>query len=208
MSDTDTAPIKGRSQTAIRLAEQAIRNARLKKTTGISTEQRVMNLAKVLMVTSPRSDHGQLLMRALRPALGEYRPVEELAVRFLIRKGEAPTESAVAGFVQYRAEKDARDAELNRLAQETAAADGYRAAQFIAGRIAESGEAPTWHELRRVMGWTRKEPVFSKIMGNLSRDGWIVAGREPRSLRPGIRYLSEPHADPVFRPPSELNSAL
>ncbi len=181
------ALIKGRSETAIALAGKAIKHARLRKTPGVDGETRIMNLAKVLMATHPRSEHGQLLVRALQPGTG-YRSPEEIAVRFLVRQGMTPTIPAVAGYVRALAAREAKDTERTSAASQIAGSDGLRAAQFVADRIRDTGEAPTWLDLAINLGWPRNNIVYAKVIKQLERDGWITTGREPRSLRPGSRY--------------------
>jgi hypothetical protein len=182
-----------REQLALKLASEAIRGARLRRAKGIFIDQVISNLAKVLVQTSPRSDHGQLLMRAMVPdnRLKEPRSPEEAAVRKLLSHGQTPTVSAVAGHVADN--KGAADAKIRREAQAEQVSREYgpAVAKAIAKRIAETGESYTWAELYRVMGWPWGYPKVA-IMRRLERDGWIATGRETRSLRPGDRYAPVP----------------
>lgn len=187
MTKESRALIKGRSEAALELASKAIRHARLRKTPGVDKQARIMNLAKVLMATRARSEHGQLLIRALQPGTG-YRSPEEIAVRFLVRQGMAPTIPAVTGYVRALADREAKDTERTSTASRIAESDGFRAAQYIADRIRDTGEAPTWLDLAINLGWPRNNAVYAKVVRQLERDGWITTGREARSLRPGSRY--------------------
>jgi len=182
--------IQGRSLTALRIANSAVRNARLKRAKNMTLDEIAYNLAKVLMTTPPRSDHGQLLVRALSPASADNkRSAEEIAVRWLLAHGQTPTEPAITTRLEML-----RISEASRIQKETEAAriaekDGLRAAEAIASRIARAGESFTWVELRHAMGWPLGKTTLEMILRRLEADGWIETGTKTRSLRPGSRYL-------------------
>lgn len=186
-----------RSRLALRLASEAIRKGKIRRDKGVTIDILITNLARVLLRTSPRSDHGQLLMRAMIPdnRLREPRSPEETAVRELLSHGQTPTIPAVAGHVaDNRGAAEAR-ARREAQAEQIAREYGPAVAKAIADRIAETGESYTWAELYRVMGWPWGYPKVA-IMRRLERDGWIVSGRETRSLRPGDRYSPVPSGCP------------
>lgn len=180
--------VNGRSAQALRLAETAIRRNRLRPERGATYESMTANLARVLMRTHPKSQHGQLLMRALSPASPQKRSEPENAVRWLIKRGQSPTPEAVADRLQIVQAQKAPKIDIWDIAESIAARDGMRAAQTIAEQIAETGQAPTWFELARALDWPRKQTRFDPIFRLLEREGWIVTGPEPRSIRPGRRY--------------------
>lgn len=191
MTSTEEKPdnlSQGRSAQALRLAEAAIRNNRLRPERGATYEICTMNLAKVIMQTHPKSPHGQLLMRAFKRAKPHERSEEEKAVRWLVCGGESPTVEAVANRVSVIRARKERSAEPRETPESIAARDGLRTAEFVAGQIDQTGQAPTWFEIVRALGWPRGQSVFEPVFRLLERDGWIITGTEPRSIRPGDRY--------------------
>ena len=141
-----------------------------------------------LAATSPRSGHGQVLAAALRPARWSDRPAEERAVFQLARRGETPTEAAVAAWLESRRRRQERWDRDAAAAAEAAAADGPRAAAYVAAVVRDTGQGPTWTELARAMEWPRQPwGLRNAIIRVLARDGWLATGTEPRSMRPGTR---------------------
>jgi hypothetical protein len=185
-----------RMQLARKLASNAYRTARLKKIPGVTADIVVSNLARVLISTSPRSDHGRLIMRAMRGGVpAELRTDDEKTVRYLLSHGQAPTISAVSGrLAELPAIHEAQ--RKRREYAETVTANGAAVAEAIARKLAETGESYTWQELRKLMDWPSSPRYLPAIMTALERDGWITSGRETRSLRPGARF---PGLLPDFR---------
>jgi hypothetical protein len=178
-----------RSRLALALASKAVRGSKLRRAKGVTIDVPIANLAKVLMRTSPRSDHGQLLMRAMVPdeRLSGPRSPEEEAVRRLLSRGQSPTIRAVASYVADARRVAEAKARREALGARIAGEYGPAVAKAVADRIAETGESYTWAELYRAMGWPWGYPKVI-IIRQLERDGWLVTGSEERSLRPGERY--------------------
>lgn len=178
-----------RSELARKLASNAYRAARLKKISGVTADIIVSNLAKVLIVTSPRSDHGRLLMRAMSGGIkAELRPEDEKAVRYLLSHGQTPTVEAVAGRLSELSV--IREAQDKRRAYAAQVSDnGAAVAEAISRRIADTGESYTWRELCKLMEWPSAPRYRTEIMATLEADDWIMTGPEARSLRPGARFV-------------------
>lgn len=188
--------VKGRSEQALSIAARALDNGNIRPVRGVDRESCVMNLAKTLMKTHPKSEHGQLLMRALSPVHAADRSPEVLSVRWLVRRGESPSPEAVAGRIEAVRERDAVSTAKWETVNRIADADAFQAAKTIADRIAETGEAPTWRELIRAVGWPEKErPVCNMIFSRLDYLGWIETGKQARSLRPGKLYYDAIQAE-------------
>ena len=179
----------GRSPLSLKIARNAYKAARLKHVKDVPPAQIIANLAKVLMVTHPRSEHGQLLMGAMRGVVPiGSRTDAELAVRYLLSHGQTPTPEAVAGRLKavmgYRAAREKRDAFAASVVEER----GLEIARLIDQKIRETGESYTWQELDNVMGWPRARIYRQIIMKELESAGWIETGSDSRSLRPGTRF--------------------
>jgi hypothetical protein len=197
--------IQGRSLTALRIANSAVRNARLKRAKNMTLDEIAYNLAKVLMVTPPRSDHGLLLMRALSPAIRDNaRSAEELAARWLLAHGQTPTESAIATRLEMLRISEASRVRKKAKATRIAERDGLRAAAAIESRIAQAGESFTWIELARSLDWPLDKITLEMIMHQLERSEWIVTGTKSRTLRPGSRYLVPPSPDSASHVPGKV----
>src|ERR1035441_5168866 len=169
--------IQGRSLTALRIANSAVRNARLKRAKNVTLDEIAYNLAKVLMVTPPRSDHGRLLMRALSPAVRDNaRSAEELAARWLLAPGPTPTEPAIATRLEMLRISEAARIRKKARAVRIAERDGLKAAAAIADRIAQAGESFTWVELARSLDWPLDNMTLEMIMHQLEQSGWIQTG--------------------------------
>jgi hypothetical protein len=139
-------------------------------------------IGRALTVTAPGSEHGQLLARALRPAVAE-RPDDECSVFWLAKRGETPTAPAVAAALQGLAERRVRTERHHALAAQFVAADGPRAAAYVADVVGSTGTGPTWGALTRAMGWPWS--VANLVIKQLAQAGWLRTGEEPCSLRPG-----------------------
>jgi hypothetical protein len=186
---TDRQPRPQPTDRTLQLAAQLLRRDRLKprRSRGVTADQMAAALARVLMVTSPGSDHGRLLNSALTPRPKQAktqgpRPPAEKAVRALLRLGQSPTPAAVAGVVDdLQRQQTARAARTARAAGHVQA-DGPRAVQAIAAHWQEHGCGPTWRGLAREMGWPEQDAAAT--VGALERAGLVETGDTPRSLRP------------------------
>ena len=144
-------------------------------------------IGKALVATPPGSEHGQLLVRALRPSPeGAQRPDDERAVFWLALRGETPTPGAVTGALQMMSARRAREERLHAAAPPFVEADGERAAAHVAAAVRDTGTGPTWAELANAMDWPRYPwHLRAVIIEQLARAGWLQTGKQPRSLRPG-----------------------
>lgn len=93
----------------------------------------------------------------------------------------APTKAAKAE--QDKAERQAFKVELRRDGEHL----GRRAAEIVAATLERDGQAPTWGELSRAMGWPRWWQRGLAVP-KLAKAGWLVTGRKPRSLRLGPKW--------------------
>src|SRR6266702_122398 len=87
---------------AIKLGARAVKAARIKPHGTVTRQEMERAVAGAVVVTHPRTPHGQALMRALSGPLSyaEGRPGPELgAIRWLTARGQAPTEAATAARV-------------------------------------------------------------------------------------------------------------
>jgi hypothetical protein len=143
-------------------------------------EQGALAFARALVATAPGSDHGRLLVAALKATADTD---EVRAVLALAKAGVSPTEAAVHAWLQASAERRENQARLRREAATLAARDGARAREWTAQVVAQTGAGPTWAELSTAMGWPRR--VRNPVMAELAAAGWITTGKAHRSLRPG-----------------------
>lgn len=185
--------VNGKSPLSLKIAQNAYKSARLKRVEDVAPALIIANLAKVLMVTHPRSEHGRLLMGAMRGVVPiGSRTDAELAVRYLLSHGQTPTPEAVSGRLEsvmtYRTAKKKRDAFAASIVQE----HGPEIARLINQRIRETGKSYTWQELHTIMGWPRARIYRQTIMKELESAGWIKTGSDIRSLRPGTRFRELP----------------
>jgi len=138
-------------------------------------------LGAVLAKTPARSEHGRLLSAALKGiASAEPLGEQEHAVMRCARQGITPVPASVAQAAAHYAGVRSRTGAVT----EALFADGERAGAEVARVVAVTGAGPTWGELATAMGWPWKSR--GAIIRALARDGWLVTGCEPRSLRPGV----------------------
>jgi hypothetical protein len=141
---------------------------------------------KALAVTSPRSEHGQLLAAALHPARWADRPPAERAVFQLARRGETPTEAAVGVWLDGVQRRRERGQQLRVAAAPFVENDAVRAAAHVAQVVNGTGAGPTWRELQSAMDWPgRPYGLYEVIITGIARGGWLEFTIKPRSLRPG-----------------------
>jgi len=154
-------------------------------------------VGRALVATSPKSDHGQLLARALQAAT-DGRPADERAVLWLARRGEIPTAAAVAARIEGEARHHAAAKVLRAVADWAAAEDGPQASEYVAAVLAETGTGPTWRELGAALGWPRRpHDTIYVIITRLAAAGWLDQGdKTARSLRPGRKYKADPMHNP------------
>jgi hypothetical protein len=170
------------------LAEAALQNSGLKPPAD-QRETVVDKLARALANTPAKSEHGQLLVRALRPGKGP-RPKDERIVRRLVGyNGDPPYAHVVGQLLDAEGKREERAAWRNRVVAKVVAEDGPRAAAFVAQCWQETGAGPTWHQLSSAMGWPShpKIRIIPAIIHGLAKGGWLRAGKEPNSLQPGPR---------------------
>jgi hypothetical protein len=142
--------------------------------------------------------------------------LEELATakRWLLEHRQAVTPGGLANaVVQARQRANPSPAKAARLEAQRAfktalLADeervGERVAHLVERCVAQAGNAPTWGEVGRVMGWDRWQRIWA--IRRLARQGWLRTGKEPRSLRPGPR-AANPDWRPRPRPKAQAGSA-
>jgi hypothetical protein len=183
------------TQRVMELAETALQRSGLKPAAD-QREEVVRSLAWVLANTPAKSEHGQLLMRALRPGTGP-RPAEEKVIRRLLRRNEQPPYAhVVAQLVEAERRKAERAVWFARIVAKAVAEDGPRAASAVAAHWQKTGAGPTWIQLSKDMGWpldSKSRPTPHIIWG-LARAGWLRTGKEPNSLRPGPRAQEPPQS--------------
>lgn len=176
------------SAQAKKLATLAIKAARIKPCGTVTRQEMEKAVAGAITVTHPRSPHGQALMMALSAPVSQInnqmRP-EHRAIRWLVARGQTPTEAATAGRMKATEIRLATIATRRQGAQVTVGTDGPRAAAVVAGVVAETGTGPTWHELAAAMDWPHHRPRLERIMRGLARAGWLTFTDQERSLRPG-----------------------
>jgi len=162
---------------------------RLRKATPDRTRQA---LARVLDAYPPSSLHSALLVASLRrrtPAESKRgpRPDREQAVRRLLAAGQLPTPGAVAG--ELRNLKVRRDAETAR--EIRCAPLLERDGPTIAGAVRDlrrrTGSDPTRSEVRHYMRHKWRYTDGGYILRMLVELGWLAAGRDPGTLKPGPR---------------------
>jgi hypothetical protein len=133
-------------------------------------------------------------------------PLAELtdAKAWLLAHGQGVTPPAVASVVldarQRALSAPVKAAKAKRdKAERQAFKDGLRqdadrlgrcAAEVVAGTLEQHGRlgctAPTWSELGRAMGWSWWQ--WHLAIPRLAKQGWLVTGAGPRSLRPGPKW--------------------
>ena len=92
----------------------------------------------------------------------------------------APAKAAKAK--RDKAERQAFNAELRQDTDRL----GRCAAEIVAIALERDGQAPTWGELGRAMGWSWWQ--WNRAVPRLAKRGWLVTGAKPRSLRPGPKW--------------------
>lgn len=122
-------------------------------------------------------------------------PLEELAEAkaWLLARGQPVTRPAIATAVLGARARERRWATLRTqrgafLAGLDADRTGPRLAALVDRCLERTGKAPTWREVGRVMGWSEAETSWA--IAELRRLGWLFTGSEPRSLRPGRRFVN------------------
>jgi hypothetical protein len=110
------------------------------------------SFGRAIAITPPRSEHGQLLARALRPPDGTARPEDVQAAVRLACEGTTPTARAVAACLDGARQHRASASKDRAAVAEIAARDGQRAAACVAEVVARTGQGPTWHELGHELG--------------------------------------------------------
>jgi hypothetical protein len=104
----------------------------------------------------------------------------------MARRGDTPTEAAVAAWLDGKRQRRERWQRLDAATAARIESDGPKAAAYVAGVVAGTGEGPTWHELVTAMGWPRKPVgVGQAVIHGLAAAGWLTTGTSARSLRPG-----------------------
>jgi hypothetical protein len=184
----------GPAPAAMKLAAQAVTAARIKPRGTVTRGQMELAIARALMVTHPRSPHGQALMLALSGPASRLRerPGPQLsAIRWLVARGQTPDETAAAARVAVLERRKAASADLWEAARSAIATDGPRAAASVAEVLARTGAGPTWWELATAMGWSQQHAVRAVIMRGLDRSGWLTFTEHERSLRPGPGAITE-----------------
>src|SRR6266702_3091508 len=135
---------------AIKLGARAVKAARIKPHGTVIRQEMERAVAGAVVVTHPRTPHGQALMRALSGPLSyaEGRPGPELgAIRWLTARGQAPTEAATAARVAAVEARRTAGAARGQAVRSAVAADGPGAAGTVAEVVARTGTGPTWREL-------------------------------------------------------------
>jgi hypothetical protein len=134
---------------------------------------------RAMAVTPPGSEHGRLLVAALRSPKGPGRPLPVQVAAWLAGRGTSPTPAAIEGRIREVTGSAERRTRL------LASLDGAAAAAFVAAFWAEHGQGPTWAEVARAMGWPRNSAELA--IPQLARQGWLTPGGrdEPRSLQAG-----------------------
>jgi len=129
-------------------------------------------------------------------------PLAELtdAKAWLLAHGQGVTPPAVASVVldarqralsapvkaaKAKRDKAERQAFKAELRQDTDRL-GRCAAEVVAIALKRDGQAPTWGELGRAMGWTWWQRHLA--VPKLAKAGWLVTGTESRSLGPGPKW--------------------
>jgi hypothetical protein len=129
-------------------------------------------------------------------------PLDELvdAKAWLLAHGQGVTPPAVASVVldarqralsapvkaaKAKRDKAERQAFKAELRQDTDRL-GRCAAEVVAIALKRDGQAPTWGELGRAMGWTWWQRHLA--VPKLAKAGWLVTGTESRSLGPGPKW--------------------
>ena len=129
-------------------------------------------------------------------------PLSELvdAKAWLLARGQGVTPPAVATAVldarqralsapvkaaKAKRDKAERQAFKAELRQDTDRL-GRCAAEVVAIALKRDGQAPTWGELGRAMGWTWWQRHLA--VPKLAKAGWLVTGTESRSLGPGPKW--------------------
>jgi hypothetical protein len=147
-------------------------------------------LGRALATTPPKTEHGSLLFRALRPATGT-RPGDEETVLWLAVRGVTPTPAAVAGAAQ-AADALASRQQLYDQVKQLAERDAIDAAVYVDEAVRDTGTGPTWREVADALGWPRSPwPLAGLVIKRMIAKGWLSAGKEPRSLRPGPKALDD-----------------
>jgi hypothetical protein len=129
-------------------------------------------------------------------------PLDELvdAKAWLLAHGQGVTPPAVASVVldarqralsapvkaaKAKRDKAERQAFKAELRQDTDRL-GRCAAEVVAIALKRDGQAPTWGELGRAMGWTWWQRHLA--VPKLAKAGWLVTGTESRSLGPAPKW--------------------
>ncbi len=111
----------------------------------------------------------------------------QVARRRLIHHGQVPTPQAIAGRVT---ELEAKWPKISSRMIENdawrvdALAMAPRVVALVAKARAATGTAPTWGEVGCTYNWSTRREITVRL-GYLSRSGWLLATREPRSLDVG-----------------------
>ena len=147
--------------------------------------------ARAMLATPAGSPHGEIIKSILvRLAAGKkLQAGPQRASLWVASRGETPTEGAVRNRLEalagYRA--SAEDSQgLKAGALVIAAGHGLESAEFVAKVVAETGTGPTWWQLTQHLGGEYTQGNF--LVRALVADGWLTAGSEAGSLRPGPRF--------------------
>jgi hypothetical protein len=184
---TAPAPVSTASQyrEAVAQATEVVTGALTRASRGRAPDpQLAAALGRALARSARGSEHRKLLAAALRARKPGERTPEERAVWWLARRGETPTPGAVAT----RVAEDQRRQERAALVEQLAHDDGLRAAVEVARTVRRTGAGPTWRELARALGWP--DWAAPLVIPRLESAGWLAAGTERGSLRPGKRSAS------------------
>lgn len=185
---TTARPRKAAIRGGRQVAERILASRQLPP--GADAGQLAAAFGKALAITSPQSAHGKVLAGALRDKQSQDRTPAERAAWWLAIRGQTPTEAAVAKRLAELDSQRRRAVEHKKAADLRANRDGLRAARYVAMALTCTGAGPTWRELSRAMGWP--DASCAAVIRRLVDAGWLAAGEERRSLRPGARYAGQP----------------
>jgi hypothetical protein len=186
---------------SLKRAELLLARARLELAAGVDHDQAAAMLARVLGSYSPfATEHGRLLVAALRArSRAEQqtgpRPVEERAVRELLRRGEPPWPTAVAAWLDQQQQRARALAAKAARLRPVAERDATAAVAAVVDAWKAAGRAPSPATVGHQLGWPLDDTWA--ILRLLITDGWLAL--EHRRLVPGPKARSPagPNATPA-----------
>jgi hypothetical protein len=146
-----------------------------------ATERPLSDAQREVLKTAPIAELNDAKLRLL--ALSQY--VTPPAIASIVLDSRAHRQASTAKAKRLRETRKAFRLELRADRDEI----GLRAAKVVTIALEQDGQAPTWGELGKAMGWTWQQGRYA--IPFLAMRKWLIAGPDERSLRPGRRWTRE-----------------